>query len=63
MAEENGKPTEETELTEAEVRARLYRRLDALKLPGPWTDADDLWLEFMTEEPQGRRRASRDPDL
>ncbi|HXF30380.1 MAG TPA: hypothetical protein VN522_02580 [Solirubrobacterales bacterium] len=63
MTSENGKRNQKTEMLEAEARARLDQRLDALKLPGPWTEADDRWLEFLTEEPQGRRRVTRDPDL
>jgi hypothetical protein len=62
MTEENGKPKEEVEPSYAEAEARLDQRLEALKLPGPWTEADDRFLEFLTEEPQGRRSATRDPD-
>jgi hypothetical protein len=40
-----------------------FPRLASFGLPGPWDEKDDIWLEHMTGEPQGRRRASRDSDL
>jgi hypothetical protein len=40
-----------------------YPYFAAFSFSGPWTDDDDLWLEHMTGEPQGKRRVARASDL
>ncbi len=46
-----------------EGRGEALDPLDIFKLSGPWTEQDDIWLEHMTGEPQGKRRGTRDPGL
>jgi hypothetical protein len=44
---------------------RVFKRhpqLDSFGFEGPWTEQDDIWLEIVTGEPQGRH-AARDLDL
>jgi hypothetical protein len=46
---------------------REYRRdfpsLAAIALPGPWDERDRIFLEYMTGEPRGERRGTRETDL
>jgi hypothetical protein len=48
MAGENGKPKAKPEDEAAKPRVDLSRY--SLVVDGPWTEADDVWLECMTGE-------------
>jgi hypothetical protein len=50
-----------------EYRERLRREdrerfpeFAKFEFPWPWDEKDDLWLEAVTGEPQGKRRGPRD---
>lgn len=46
------------------TRADKLAALDKYGLvKGEWEEKDDIWLEYLTGEPQGKRRESRDADL
>jgi hypothetical protein len=40
-----------------------YPELAKFSASGPWDESDDLFLEAVTGEPQGRRRGARNSDL
>jgi hypothetical protein len=46
------------------TKADKFAALDKYGLvKGPWDEKADIWLEYLTGEPQGKRRESRDADL
>ena len=50
MAKENGKPKSKAEETTEERPPSRHPRLDSFGFEGPWTEADEIWLECMTGE-------------
>jgi hypothetical protein len=66
MVKQNGKPNQDgAEVTDGNSlpgeRAKRYPRLESFALPGPWTEADEKWFQYVTREFGGA--PERDHDL